>query len=147
MHFHQLALALPLIALAIMAVLVMSLRRLLRIPATLEQGSNADDGEPDSWKRIQQRWGRTVTLVLPVPVGLATLAVATWLLAYVGWVATYFADRPTAMAGLPPWFGNVTLFCVNAIWGVGISIALVIVGIGIAVFAHAIGRALIWPTR
>jgi|SRR5690348_2792459 len=154
MHIDHLNLALPILALAILIGLVKLLRHLLRTPA---RSSNAPaTGQaittgaenvkaPDPWDLIMSRWNRWVTWVLPVPVGLCILALVLWFLAYLGWGATWVLDRSTAMAGVPPWFGNAGLFMQAALFGLVALFFGGVFGAVLVFFSHLVGKCLIWP--
>lgn len=154
MHIDHLNLALPILALAILIGLVKLLRHLLRTPVrpshTATTGLAITTGAknvkaPDPWDRITSRWNRWITWVLPVPVGACILMLAFWLLAYLGWAAAWVVDRPSAMAGLPPWFGNAGLFIQNAIFGCAALFFGAVFGAVFVFFSHLVGKCLIWP--
>lgn len=154
MHIDHLSLVLPVLALAILIVLIKLLRHLLRTPGgasglpTTGQAmttSTKSSETTDPWDRITSRWNRWITWALPVPVGTCILALVVWFLAYLGWGATWVADRPAAMAGVPPWFGNAGLFMENALVGLVVLFFGVAFGVVLVFFSHLIGKCLIWP--
>lgn len=156
MHIDNLGFALPILVLAILIALLKLLRHLLRTPSPAPRTSttgqagavhapDANATDPDPWNRITSRWNRWITWVLPVPVGICILALAVWFLAYLGWGTVWLVDRPTAMAGVPPWFGNAGLFAKNALYGFIALFVGTAFGVVLALFSHAIGKCLIWP--
>jgi hypothetical protein len=154
MHIDHFNLALPVLALALLIALIKLLRHLLhtprRVSATSPSGqamiTSAEGLETtDPWERITSRWNRWITWVLPVPVGIGILALATWCLAYLGWGATWVLDRPTAMAGVPPWFGSAGLFMQAALFGLVTLFFGGAFGAVLVFFSHLIGKCLIWP--
>jgi hypothetical protein len=138
MHFSNLDLALPIVALATVIGLLKLVRHLLHTP-------DSDAPDLDPWNRITSRWNRWITWVLPVPIGIAILAVTAWFFAYLGWAADYVFDRPTALRGFPPWFGSAKLFVENTYWGIVTAIVVALFGGALALTAHLVGKCLIWP--
>lgn len=154
MHIDHLDLALPVLALAILIGLVKLLRHLLRtpgvasgVPATGQAMTTSTKNvkAPDPWDRITSHWNRWITWALPVPVGLCILALAVWCLAYLGWGAAWLVDRPTALAGRPPWFGGAEVFIVDVIGGFVTLLFGTGFGAVLVFFSHLIGKCLIWP--
>ena len=154
MHIDHLSLALPVLALAILIGLVKLLRHLLRTPGVASgMPATGQAMTPttkrvettDPWDRITSHWNRWITWALPVPVGACILMLAFWLLAYLGWATAWVVDRPSAMAGLPPWFGNAGLFIQNAIFGCAALFFAAAFGAVFVFFSHLVGKCLIWP--
>ena len=154
MHIDRLNLALPVLALAILIGLVKLLRHLLRtpsvasgVPATGQAMTTSAKSleTTDPWDRIMSRWNRWITWVLPIPVGICILALVLWFLAYLGWGAIWVIDRPTAMAGVPPWFGNAGLLMEDALFGLVVLFFGGAFGAVLVFFSHLIGKCLIWP--
>lgn len=154
MHIDHLNLALPILALAILIGLVKLLRHLLHtpnvasdVPATGQAMTTSTKSleTTDPWDRIMSRWNRWITWVLPVPVGICILALVLWFLAYLGWGAIWVIDRPTAMAGVPPWFGNAGLLMEDALFGLVVLFFGGAFGAVLVFFSHLVGKCLIWP--
>lgn len=156
MHIDHLSFALPVLVLAILIALIKLLRPLLRTPARALRtpatgqamtvdAKSAKGTDLDPWDRITSRWNRWITLVLPVPLGACILVIAVWLLAYLGWATTWVTDRSSAMAGLPPWFGNAGMFIQNAIFGLAALFFGTAFGAVFVFFSHLVGKCLIWP--
>lgn len=153
MHIHQLDLALPLLALAMLVGLLKLLRHLLRVhdrvPADADAvalpTSDSRATSLDPWARITSQWNRWITWVLPVPVGICILVLAGWFLAYLGWAAAWVVNRPVALAAFPPWFGSAELLIENVFWGCVTLVILTMFSTVLGLFAHLVGKCLIWP--
>ena len=99
----------------------------------------------DRWQRINARSNGWVTAVLPVIVGAAILALATWLLAYLGWAAAYVTHQSIAEVSAPPWFGNIAVLIVDAALGGVTAISLALFSGGFIGIACLVGRCTLWP--
>lgn len=152
MH-NIIAIALPIIAAALILLLVRTLRIRLRVPGLKHV---SDDpaympkraGEPtaaDQWKQVTARWNHWITGPLTFIVGTLVVSAVAWLLAYLGWIAIYVFDRPQALAITPPWFHSLPSFLLATL----IGIAALVVGVPITGFVgfalHWIGRHTLWP--
>lgn len=144
---HSLELASPLIASAVLFGLVGVLRRLLRVPAPEVRSHDdaAESAATDPWDRARMYWGRWITRLLPAVIGVCTLALVAWFLAYLGWGVAWATNRPMALAGIPPWFGNGRMVIVDAFWGFLAGVLLSGIGGLILYVGHALGKCLIWP--
>lgn len=151
--YNIIAIALPIIAAALILLLVRLLRIRLRVPGLSHV---SDDpaympkraGEPtaaDQWKQVTARWNRWITGPLAFFVGVLVVASTAWLLAYLGWIAIYVFDRPHALAIPPPWFHSLPSFLLANL----IGIVTLVVGVPIVGFTgyalHWIGRHTLWP--
>lgn len=121
-----LAIALPIIAVALVFLLVRLLRARLRVPGLKHV---SDDpayiprrvGEPtdaDQWKQVTARWNGWITGPLAFIVGTMVVATVAWLLACLGWMAMYVFNRPHALAITPPWFHSLPSFLLATLIGV-----------------------------
>jgi hypothetical protein len=106
------ATAAPFVGIALVAVLIVAARRLLDRPFAR---TDADHG---GHSHAPPRLNWYQTRLLPVLIGTAICLLLVWLLAYVGWISIYFLDRPFAMGGLPPWFGNPRTFVYAVMAGI-----------------------------
>lgn len=149
-----LAIALPIVIPVVILLLLSLLRELLRVPGLKHvPGAEPDylrrpPGVPtasDQWNQITARWNGWITGPLTFLVGVFVVALPVWLLAYLGWVATYFVDRSYALTVAPPWFGGWSSLLVSTFFG----IVTLVIGVPMVAFAgfalHWIGRHTLWP--
>ncbi|HEX7369987.1 MAG TPA: hypothetical protein VF284_06875 [Rhodanobacteraceae bacterium] len=148
-----LAISLPIITFAAILLLVGWLRTWLRVPDLQHVPDQpaympARAGEPtagDQWKQITARWNGWITGPLTFLVGVLVVVSAVWLLAYLGWMATWVVDRPYALTVAPLGFGGWASFLLSAFYG----IVTLILGVPITAFVgfalHWIGRHTLWP--
>lgn len=147
------AIALPIIAAALIFLLIRLLRIRLRVPGLKHV---SDDpaympkraGEPtaaDQWKQVTARWNRWITGPLAFCVGVLVVASTAWLLAYLGWIATFVFNRPYALAIPPPWFHSLPSFLLATFIGI-VTLVLGVPIVGFTGYAlHWIGRHTLWP--
>ena len=126
-HMHKiLAIALPIIVLVLMLTVVGLLRTRLRVPGLkhvpdLPAYIPRRTGEPTTagqWQQITALWNRWITGPLAFLVGLMVVASAAWLLAYLGWIATWAFDRPLALKVTPPWFHSLPSLMLAMFFGI-----------------------------
>lgn len=153
----------PLIGVAIVAVLVLVLHWLLRVPAPRTSGgagrklvattrdTGGARGRDARWARITAHWNPWITRIVPIAVGLLILAVGLWVFAYPGWWFLTQPDEPMPPPSIvqPPWFGTPGWFVWCGVIGAVMTFATVM---GTAVCSAAllgiawlVGRFALWP--
>ncbi|HEX7369974.1 MAG TPA: hypothetical protein VF284_06810 [Rhodanobacteraceae bacterium] len=99
----------------------------------------------DQWRQITARWNGWITGPLTFLVGVLVVASAVWLLAYLGWMATWVVDRPYALTVVPMGFGGWRTFLLSAFYGIA-TLVIGVPTVGFVGFAvHWIGRHTLWP--
>lgn len=148
-----LAIALPIITFAVVLLLVGRLRTLLRVPGLKHVPEEPAympkrSGDPtagDQWRQITARWNGWITGPLTFLVGVGVAASAVWLLASLGWFATWVVDRPHASTVAPISFGGWSSFLLSTFYGI-VTLVVGVPAVAFVGFAlHLIGRHTLWP--
>lgn len=148
-----LAIVLSIIAPVVILLLISRLRTQLRVPDLKHVPDEPAymprrSGElvaAEQWKQITARWNGWITGPLTFLVGALVAASAVWLLAYLGWTATWVVNRPYAITVAPIGFGGWSSFFRSTFYG----IVTLVVGVPITALVgfalHGIGRLTLWP--